>query len=69
MTKYNSLIFNKKNQVSKISVNHLCSNLIRKTLLIFLMEKINTITKSSELTSLLNSHFKKKVNLTRVKLI
>lgn len=33
------------------------------------MKKINAITKNSELTSVLNSHFQKKVNLARVKLI
>ena len=33
------------------------------------MMKTNIITKSSELTSILNPHFKGKVNLARVKLI
>lgn len=33
------------------------------------MKKTNAITKNSELTSVLNSHFQKKVNLARVKLI
>ncbi|MBJ7883023.1 IS4 family transposase [Gelidibacter salicanalis] len=33
------------------------------------MKKTNAITKNSELTSVLNSHFQKKINLARVKLI
>ena len=33
------------------------------------MKKTNAITKNSELTSVLNNHFQKKVNLARVKLI
>lgn len=33
------------------------------------MKKTNAITKNSELTSVLNTHFQGKVNLARVKLI
>ena len=33
------------------------------------MKKINVVTKNSELTSILNTHFKGKLNLARVKLI
>ena len=33
------------------------------------MKKTNVVTKNSELTSILNSHFKGKINLARLKLI
>ncbi|WP_233194473.1 hypothetical protein [Aquimarina sp. I32.4] len=33
------------------------------------MEKTNAVTKNSELTSVLNTHFQGKINLARIKLI
>ena len=33
------------------------------------MKKTNAVTKNSELTSVLNTHFKGKINLARIKLI
>ena len=65
--KYNTLKINKLNvTILNSIVGFQC---ITKIILrIFLMKKTNAFTKHSELTSVLNSHFQKKINLARVKL-
>ena len=40
--------------------------IIRITSIIFLMKKTNATTKSSELNSVLSSHFQGKINLARI---